>query len=290
MNLKIQDGCDSFCSYCIVPLKRGVPRSKPAERVIDECARLVESGYREIVLTGVMIGKYSEEGAGDGESLADLAGSLCALEGRFRIHLTSIMPLYVTPKLIDLLRHDRMVKHLHLSLQSGSDAVLERMNRPYGRDEYLAIAGRIREAVPDINLTTDVIVGFPGETEGDFHQTVELLREAGISHVHTFRFSPRPGTAAAAMPDPVPEGVKRERSERLIEESEAWKRKYRARFEGRRNVFLSERARGGRTSGFNEFYVPIKVEESLPRGEFFTVTTRVKPGMDALEGTICRED
>lgn len=288
-NLKIQDGCGNFCSYCIVPLVRGAPRSKPRDLVLDECARLVAAGFREIVLTGVMIGNYSREGSGDGSELADLVEALLNLPGRFRLHLTSLMPVLVTPKLAELLGHEKMVKHLHLSLQSGSDAVLGRMNRPYGREEYLSLAERLRASVPDINLTTDVIAGFPGETEHDFLDTLDLVRDAGLSRVHAFRYSPRPGTRAAAMPDQVPEQIKRERSARLISVSDSLARAYRARFQGRRSIFLSERARGGRTSGFNEYYLPIEVAGSLPRGEFYSVITRLQPEREALAGDVARE-
>ncbi|MBN2078970.1 MAG: MiaB/RimO family radical SAM methylthiotransferase [Spirochaetes bacterium] len=288
-NLKIQDGCGNFCSYCIVPFVRGAPRSKPRDLVIAECGRLVAAGFREIVLTGVMIGNYSREGSGDGSELADLAGAILDIPGRFRLHLTSLMPVCVTPKLIELLGHERMVKHLHLSLQSGSNAVLGKMNRPYGREEYLALCHRLHAGVPDLNLTTDVIVGFPGETENDFLDTLGLVRDAGLSRVHVFRYSPRPGTAAAAMPDQIPEKVRRERSARLIHESEALTRGYHARFQGRRSLFLSERARGARTSGFNEYYLPIEVAGTLPRGEFYSVITRLQPEREALAGEVARE-
>ena len=288
-NLKIQDGCDNFCSYCIVPLVRGAPRNKPRDRVIDEFARLVDAGFREIVLTGVMIGNYSERGRGDGSDLADLTEDLLGLPGRFRLHLTSLMPTCVTPKLTALLAHEKMVKHLHLSLQSGSDAVLRRMNRPYGRREYLSLCDMIRRGVPDVNLTADVITGFPGETEGEFLDTLRILRAAGLSRVHAFRYSPRPGTAAASMPGQVPESVKRERSGRLIEEGETLAREYRGRFHGRRSIFLSERARGGVTTGYNEYYLPVEVAGALPRGEFFSVITRHEPGREALAGEVTPE-
>nr|HPG51029.1 MiaB/RimO family radical SAM methylthiotransferase [Spirochaetota bacterium] len=193
--LKIQDGCDNFCSYCIVPLVRGAPQSKPADRVAGELARLLEAGYREIVLSGVMIGNYR-----DGETdLAALVARLLSAEGRYRVHLTSISPLSVNPALIDLLSHEKIVRHLHLSLQSGSDRILAAMNRHYTRAAYRELTDRIRGGIPDFNFTTDVIVGFPGETGADFEDTLGLIRDAGFSHVHTFRFSPRPGTKAALM-------------------------------------------------------------------------------------------
>ncbi|HNW27079.1 MAG TPA: MiaB/RimO family radical SAM methylthiotransferase [Spirochaetota bacterium] len=282
VNLKIQDGCDNHCSYCIVPLLRGPAQSKPSDLVVDEFRRVIEAGYREIILAGVMIGSYRDGATG----LAGLVRRLLSIEGTFRVHLTSLMPVYVTPELIELFHHDRMVKHLHLSLQSGSNAVLARMNRPYTREDYLSLAGRIRSAVTDFNFTTDVIVGFPGETEGDFHDTMDLIGDVGFSHVHTFRFSPRPGTRAAAMEDTVTEAEKKERSGRVIELSSMLKRRYYRRFNGRESTFLSERSRGGITTGFNEYYAPVEVAEKLPRNRLFTVTTRLEEGKQTLSGTV----
>ncbi len=281
-NLKIQDGCDNFCSYCIVPLVRGATQSKPSDQIADEFKRMIEAGYREIILTGVMIGKYLDEGIG----LASLVRRLLTVKGRFRIHLTSLMPIYVTPELIELFHHEKIVKHLHLSLQSGSSAVLARMNRPYTREDYLSLVNQIRSAVTDFNFTTDVIVGFPGETEEDFLETLGLIGDVGFSHVHTFRYSPRPGTKAAAMEDTVTEAVKTERSSRVIELSEKLKLRYYARFNRRESLFLSERSRGGITTGFNEYYAPVEVGYKLPSNEFFTVTTLLENGKQALSGIV----
>lgn len=281
-SLKIQDGCDNFCSYCIVPLARGAPQCKPADQALDEFTRLVAAGYREVVLTGVMIGKYRDGGL----DLAGIVDRLTAVEGDFRVHLTSLSPRYVTPALIELLAGGKMVKHLHLSLQSGSDAVLSRMNRPYTRDEYRSLTERIRARMPDFNLTTDVIVGFPGETEDEFLDTLDLVRDVGFSHVHTFRYSPRPGTAARALGDTVPGTEKTRRSCAIIEQYAAQKREYYGRFTGRESVFLSERTRRGITSGFNEYYVPVEVHEPLARGRFFTVTTELDTERPVLNGRI----
>ncbi len=281
VNLKIQDGCDNFCSYCIVPLVRGGPVSKPSSQVLDEFRLLLDAGYREIILTGVMIGRY-ESG---GDRLEDLVERVLETGGRFRVHLTSISPVYVTPRLIALMGHGNMVKHLHLSLQSGSDRVLRSMNRHYTRDEYRALTERIREKIPDFNFTTDVIVGFPGETVEDFADTLDLVDAVGFSHVHTFRYSPRPGTAAAALPDSVPEKVKSERSRAVIKLNARQKTAYYARFNGRETLFLSERSRGGVTTGFNEYYAPVEIAGTLPRNRFITVITKLGPGKSVLEGT-----
>jgi threonylcarbamoyladenosine tRNA methylthiotransferase MtaB len=282
VNLKIQDGCGNFCSYCIVPLVRGAPRSKPVSQVKEEFSRLIGAGYKEIILTGVMIGQYQSDGVG----LADLSKELLAFRGRFRIHLSSLTPTYLDEGLMDVLGHEKMVKHLHLSLQSGSDAILERMNRSYSAGRYISLAESIKKKIPDFNLTTDVIVGFPGESEVDFENTLNLIREVGFSHVHTFRYSPRPGTAAARMADAVPNPVKSDRSRKVIAVSDELKRTYYSHFNGRESMFLSERTRKGITTGFNEYYVPVEVKERLARNEFFTVKTEHEPGRLRLAGTI----
>jgi threonylcarbamoyladenosine tRNA methylthiotransferase MtaB len=280
VNLKIQDGCDNYCSYCIVPLMRGDPQSKPARQVVDEFSRLVDAGYKEIILTGVMIGKYNNGGL----DLAGITGRLLNITGRFRVHLTSLTPIYVTPKLMELLAHDKMVKHLHLSMQSGNNEILKEMNRPYTREEYLSLVERIKRAIPDFNFTTDVIVGFPGETEEKFRDTLGLIRAVGFSHVHTFRYSPRPGTNAAEMEDSVAEKIKTDRSRRVIELYTNQKREYFERFNGRESVFLSERTRRGVTSGFNQYYAPIEIKEKLQRNTFFSVFTTLEPGKPVLTG------
>ncbi len=281
-NLKIQDGCDNYCSYCIVPLLRGPAQSKPSDLVTDEFRRMIDAGYREIILAGVMIGSYRDGGTG----LAGLVRRLLSIGGTFRVHLTSLMPVYVTPELIELYHDDKMVKHLHLSLQSGSNGILERMNRPYTREDYLSLVGRIRSVVPDFNFTTDIIVGFPGETEGDFLDTMGLIDGVGFSHVHTFRYSPRPGTKAASMEDTVTEAEKKERSGRVIGLSAALKLRYYGRFNGRESTFLSERSGGGITTGFNEYYAPVEVSDKLQRNEFFTVKTHLEEGKQALNGIV----
>jgi len=281
-HLKIQDGCGNTCTYCIVPLVRGAPRSRDPDDAVDEFRRLIEAGYREIVLTGVMIGSYR---CGDVD-LTGLIERILSISGSFRIHLSSITPSSVTQELIALLKEDRMVKHLHLSLQSGSDAVLARMGRPYTGASFRDLVSRVRDHVPDINLTGDVIVGFPGETEDDFRATLETVAAAGLTHVHTFRYSPRPGTPAAAMGDTVPPFEKAKRSRMVLELSKLQKEEYYRRFDGRVTTFMSERSKKGKTTGFNEYYVPLEVEGILPRREFFTVTTVFIPGSSVLAGRV----
>ncbi len=282
VNLKIQDGCDNFCSYCIIPFMRGIPQSRPFNDIISEFRLLLENGYREIILTGVNIGKYNDNKKG----LAGLVRGILELPGEFRLHLTSLDPDSASDELISLFAERRMVKHLHLSLQSGSDTVLRRMNRPYTRGEYLSTVNRLKKIDPDFNFTTDVIVGFPGESDEEFNETVSLVKEAGFSHIHTFRYSPRPGTVAAGMDDAVPEILKTERSKEIINLYMKQKEEFYRRFHGRSGVFLSEKFRGGVTTGFNEHYIPVEIHEKLPRNEFFRLRTEYSDGSYKLKGVI----
>jgi len=286
VNLKIQDGCDNFCSYCIIPYTRGVPVSKHLLSVLEEFKKLIDHGYKEIILTGVNIGKYR-----DGEiDLAKLAESILSLNGEFRLHLTSIDPDSASCGLISLFSEDRMVKHLHLSLQSGSDTVLQRMNRPYNRDEYIAVSEQLKKTDKDFNFTTDVIVGFPGETDSEFGETLSLSKKVGFSHIHTFRYSPRPGTKAVEMDSAVPEFIKTERSRMLISLFNEQKAEYYKRFTGRDGIFLSEKFSKGVTKGFNEHYIPVEVNEKLPENCFFNIKTVYNENKIILTGTILKKE
>jgi threonylcarbamoyladenosine tRNA methylthiotransferase MtaB len=282
VNLKIQDGCDNFCSYCIIPHTRGVPVSKPFDSVVTEFRELLDSGYKEIILTGVNIGKYSD----GGKDLAELAEVILSLNGEFRLHLTSLDPESASHRLLDLFSEERMVKHLHLSLQSGSNTVLKRMNRPYNSDEYISVSEYLKEVDQDFNFTTDIIVGFPGETETEFNETLSLVKQVGFSHIHTFRYSPRPGTAAAEMGNAVPEIVKTERSRELIKLFNEQKVNYYKRFSGREGIMLSEKFIKGVTTGFNEHYIPVEINERLPKNCFIKVNTVYNDSRNILTGTL----
>jgi threonylcarbamoyladenosine tRNA methylthiotransferase MtaB len=270
VNLKIQDGCDQYCSYCIIPYVRGTPQSKDLSQTIEEFQSLIGEGYREIVLTGVMIGNYQFKH----HSLSCLVEQILLLPGEFRLHLSSISPHKVDEKLLELLQDIKMVKHLNLSLQSGSNALLERMNRKYTREEYLNLVKQIRRKVPDFNLTTDLIVGFPGESEKDFEDSVNLVKEAFFSHIHTFRYSPRPGTKAASLSDTVPESLKSKRSREIITLFKKQKREFYALFDGKKSVFLGENQKNNHTYGFNNYYVPMEIPGKLATNRFVPVLNR----------------
>lgn len=217
--IKIQEGCDRFCSYCLIPYVRGPVRSRPAEDILREAVMLLDSGHRELVLTGINTALYGTE-AGAGCSLAELLAEFDRLErpagDDFRIRLSSLEPTVVDRNDVQkIIRFRRLCHHLHLSVQSGSDSILRSMNRHYSRDDYLEIVRAIREFDPLYGITTDIIVGFSGETESDFEDSLDIVRQSGFGKVHVFRYSPRRGTAGAALPDAVPGSVRNERSDRL---------------------------------------------------------------------------
>jgi threonylcarbamoyladenosine tRNA methylthiotransferase MtaB len=257
--LKIQDGCDGGCSFCVVPLVRGRPRSKNVAKVLAEARRLLDEGCPELILTGITIGKYRD----GNRDLAGLVEEIVALPGQFRLRLTSVEPGQVTPELVALLSHPRVCRHLHLPLQSGSDRILRRMRRPYRSGEYRDLVERIRDRVSSVAIGTDVIVGFPGEEERDFSETVDLLREVGVVHLHPFTFSPRSGTAAAEM-DAVrdPQRI-RERLHRLQDLSSRFSLAYRSSFVGRRLPAVIEETKGaGTLTAISDNYIKISLEDS----------------------------
>ncbi|HEU4480737.1 MAG TPA: tRNA (N(6)-L-threonylcarbamoyladenosine(37)-C(2))-methylthiotransferase MtaB [Actinomycetota bacterium] len=217
-NLKAQTGCDEWCSFCIIPTTRGPLRSMDEDTLVGEARRRVAAGARELVLTGVHLGKYTYDTGGDERSLIRLFQRLLDIEGVLRLRLSSILSHHLTPEVVGFLGAEpRMCPYLHVPLQSGDDEVLEAMNRPYRIGEYLEAIERVRTALPRAALATDIIVGFPGESDGAFANTMDVVRRVGFSKLHVFRFSARPDTAAAAMEDDVPPQVKKERSKRLIE-------------------------------------------------------------------------
>ena len=266
--LKIQDGCDNSCSYCIVPSVRGRARSRDFGGILDHARKLVDSGCPELVLTGITIGNYSH----DGRDLAGLVEALAALKGDFRIRITSIEPNHVDARLAALLAHPRVCPHLHLPLQSGSDRILSLMNRPYTRRDYLRAVETLRNANPGIAIGADIIIGFPGEEEDDFRQSLDMVGEAGLAYVHQFTFSPRSGTAAAGMTGRIAARETGERGTRLREAALERALAYRRGHVGAVLASVVEKNRGG--SGYTAVsgnYIKIALEDSeitrLSRGK-----------------------
>jgi threonylcarbamoyladenosine tRNA methylthiotransferase MtaB len=269
--LKVQDGCDGHCSYCIIPRTRPNVCSKAPEAVLREAQALVEAGHREIVVTGVFLGAYGQDtvrrknwSAVENDKLGDLLEKMARIPGLARIRLSSLEPRDVTAKLLDVFCQNRnIMPHLHLSLQSGSNRVLKRMCRQYTADEFRETVELIRRCVERPAITTDIIVGFPGETDADFEQTVALATEVGFAKMHVFSFSPRKGTGAAAMQDLVDKRVTKERSEQLrqLDRELGWK--FRGQFIGETAVVLLE-SDNGRLSGRSERYFTVHLENRCP--------------------------
>lgn len=252
--IKIQDGCDNFCSFCIIPYVRGRAESRRAADILEHARRVIDSGAREIVLTGVNMGRYDD----DGRTLVSLVEELLELPGDFRIRLSSVEPDFRGDGLEHLVGHPRFAPHLHLCLQSGSDRVLLAMRRQYTVSGFLEMVDAIRTRDPSFNFTTDVLVGFPGESDDEFGETLDTVRRIGFSHIHTFPYSIRQGTRAARMDGQVDDQVKAARSAAIRELSETMKRAYRSRLVGSRERLLIERE-SPVLSGYGARYVPIEV-------------------------------
>lgn len=218
--IKIQEGCNRFCSYCVIPYARGKVRSRSLAEITEEAKRLVASGYKELVLTGINTALYDMEGDMSGRTgiygVEKVIAAISELDGDFRIRLSSLEPAVVNADYVKrLLKYDRLCHHLHLSAQSGSDSVLKAMNRPYDRKEYMDIVEVLREFDPNYGISTDIIVGFPGEKERDFEESCSLVEECGFCKTHIFKYSKRPFTKAAEMKEHVAPQVKNRRSDKL---------------------------------------------------------------------------
>jgi threonylcarbamoyladenosine tRNA methylthiotransferase MtaB len=251
--LKIQDGCDNFCSYCIVPLVRHRVESVPVEKVISEIGNRVSDGVREVVLTGTEIGAYHSHGV----NLTGLLKRVLAETGVTRLRLSSLQPQEIATELLELWKDHRLCPHFHLSLQSGSDSVLQRMKRRYTSADYQRAVASIRKAVPDAAITTDVISGFPGETEAEFEESYDFCRQTGFARIHVFPYSRRPGTEAAEMPNQVGDKVKRERVQKMLTLAEESARSFRQRFLGSTMPVLWEQKSGGVWSGYTANYIKV---------------------------------
>ena len=260
--VKVQDGCNSFCSYCIVPMVRGRERSLPADYIIGEVKQRVADGYKEVVLTGTKIGSYNDGGVG----LKGLLEGILAETDVLRLRLSSLQPQEISPGLIGLWDDERLCPHFHLALQSGSDAVLRRMKRQYSVSYYEKAVSLIRGQVPEAAITTDVIVGFPGETEEEFEESYRLCREMEFARIHVFNYSPRVETEAARLPEPVENKVKKQRSQRMLGLAEESVEGFRQRFSGKTMTVLWERQSGGGVwSGMTGNYIKVykKSKEDL---------------------------
>jgi len=252
--IKIQDGCSNLCSYCIVPLVRGREKSLPVDQVVGEVRHRVANGYKEVVLTGVKIGSYSYNGV----NLKGLLEHILAEIDIVRLRLSSLQPQEISPELVGLWRDNRLCCHFHLSLQSGSDSVLRRMRRRYSISDYLQSVSLIRAQVPEAAITTDIIVGFPGETSAGFEQSYKLCQKLGFARIHVFSYSPREGTQASQMPEQVEDRVKKERSQRMLTLAKESAQNFSRRFLGKTVPVLWEKRSGDDIwSGLTDNYIKV---------------------------------
>ena len=283
--LKIQEGCTNFCSYCIIPFTRGPLRSRPLGSVRREAEKLLANGFKEIVFTGIHLGAYGRDFK-DGTSLADAARAVLDLPGLRRLRLSSLESIELSDELLTLLRDNpRFSHHLHLPLQAGSDYVLKRMNRHYDREEFSRLLTRVREAVPGLSVSTDVIVGFPGETEEMFAESLEYIRSLKFSRMHVFPYSPRTGTPAAEMPDQVPEPVKKERVHRLQAVAGEMAGEYCQSYLGTVQRVLLETDTQGEKDGLTDTYIRVYTNDEAELGEIYDVRLE-RLYKDGIYGTI----
>lgn len=297
--LKVQDGCSVFCSYCSIPFTRPGMVSRPFVEVLDEAKRLADMGYFEAVLTGVLIGSYGPETGSGGARFEELVTALAEQSGLPRIRISSIEMHQVTQPIIDLARSGNIVPHFHIPLQSGDSQVLKDMNRRYDQAEFLELCHRLYREIPELSLTTDVMVGFPTETPDRFESSVHVLEEAKFLKAHVFRFSPRPGTPADKWGDPVSPQEKQARAMKLSEVSERTGREHVRRFVGQTMRVLVEGkiGRDGLLEGLTDNWITVKftgsadlartiqwvrLDEERDGTAFGELTTRPRSGAIAL--------
>jgi threonylcarbamoyladenosine tRNA methylthiotransferase MtaB len=275
--LKVQDGCDHRCSYCIVPLARGRSRSRELSDIMAEAGRLVASGHKELVLAGVRLGDFKP-------SLRVLLKSIHDLPGLERIRISSLEPDDASDDLIEtLVELPKVARHLHLPLQSGDDKTLKLMNRPYSVKYFSALLNKIKQAIPEMTFGTDIIVGFPGEGEQEFGQSYNALKDLPLTNLHVFTYSKRPQTKAAEMPGQIPEGIKKERSQRLREMFAQKQHQYWGSLAGQSTNVLFETGEKGSWSGLGEHYFRVTVKtDSVLKNKILPVKliTANEQGMD----------
>ena len=258
--VKVQDGCNNFCTYCLIPYARGRIRSRKKENVIEEVKEIAKKGIKEIVITGIHIASYGKD-FDNNYRLIDLLEDLDKIDGIERIRLGSLEPTIVTEEFAERLsKLDSICNQFHLSLQSGCDDTLKRMNRKYSCEEFFKVTEILRKYFKDVNLTTDIIVGFPGETDEEFEKTYEFLSKIKFYKMHVFKYSPREGTLAAKMTNQVDGNIKEERSQKLIELSNRNEMEYNEKYIGKKVEVLFEEEKDGLWSGYTKNYVRVFVE------------------------------
>ena len=269
--LKIQEGCQNFCSFCIIPYTRGPLRSRSLASVRRETGKLLSAGFQEIVLTGIHLGAYGRD-LKSGVTLVDAARTVLDFDELRRLRLGSLESIELSPELFALLKSDRrFARHLHLPLQAGADPILRAMNRPYDTEAFARLLEKVREAAPGIAVSTDVIVGFPGETDELFQESLSFVQRQGFARVHVFPYSRRPGTPAAARSDQVPGAVKKERARLMQAVADEIAAAYHAAFLGATVPVLFETKKNGTAEGLTDTYIRVYTDTPVPLGEIVPV-------------------
>ena len=266
--VKIQDGCENYCSYCIIPFVRGRCRSKKKDVILEEISSLVNNGYNEIVLTGIHTGNY---GVDLGTCFSDLLEDILKISGLKRLRISSIEITELDDKFFKLLENPVLCNHLHVPLQSGSDRILKLMNRKYDKKEYLSVINKIRSIRPDISITTDVIVGFPGENLDDFNECLSFVKEVNFAKVHVFPYSKRNGTKAARMGGHIDGNTKKERTKELLELSDKLEKEYYNSCIGKKEQVLIEKIVNGYAYGHTSNYLYLKVSGNYEENHLYDV-------------------
>ena len=282
--IKVQDGCNNFCTYCIIPYARGRICSRKPESVIDEITKIANEGIKEVVITGIQVSAYGKDF--DNEyRLIDLLEKINKIDGIERIRLGSIEPLMITDEFCDRARKiEKLCHHFHLSLQSGCDKTLKEMNRKYTTDQFRDVVRRLRNLYDDVILTTDIIVGFPNETDEDFEKTYEFLKEIKFYKMHVFKYSPRKGTVAAKMKNQIPAEIKDARSKRLLQLSNENESNYFDEYVGKQIRVLVEEKDGDYIKGHTGNYIVVKTVGDENDLENFVDVIAEKNGGDCLIG------
>jgi threonylcarbamoyladenosine tRNA methylthiotransferase MtaB len=292
--VKVQDGCDNKCTFCITTVARGESWSRPLGDIVAEIQALSSAGYQEVVLTGVHLGSYGKD-LDNRTSLLKLVRAILHYTDIARIRLSSLEPWDIYPDFFSLWQNQRLQPHLHLPLQSGSDAVLRRMARRTSRESYRRLALAARGAIPDLNLSTDIILGFPGESEEDFNESIEFVQELDFARIHAFTYSQRPGTAAARMSNQIPKSIKKERTNRMIELGKKLSLTFHKRYENKTRPVLWESAIGAdqnglRWAGYTDNY--IRVQGNGPSDLFNSITLAFlfNAKADNISGVLLQSD
>ncbi|NLX87146.1 MAG: tRNA (N(6)-L-threonylcarbamoyladenosine(37)-C(2))-methylthiotransferase MtaB [Clostridiales bacterium] len=286
--VKVQEGCRQFCTYCIIPYARGPLRSRPAEAVVRQVERLLELGYREVVLTGIHVTSYGVDSGADTDLLG-LIKRVHSLQGLDRIRLSSLEPTFMTKEVIDeIAQLEKVCRHFHLSLQSGCDETLKRMGRKYTTGEYREIVERLKEALPGVAITTDVMVGFPGETREEFEKTYRFLRNLGLYNMHVFKYSPRKGTPAASFAGQVSAKEKDERSRALIDLAARCRKNFHDKFVGQSLDVLYEQwsSLEGYYEGLTDNYIKVLSPTRDDLNNKLIKTMLVESSEDYMKGRV----